>query len=98
MGPDVLNLLQPDGGNVAAGVRHQAIYLLFIVGLEIDLEKFNRVRGQSLTIGILHFLFGMATGASSVLSVDSHSSCLLIGTLIAPTMGYPIVRSWSPAR
>ena len=62
MGPDVLNLLQPDGETLQLVSDIGAIYLLFIVGLEIDLEEFNRVRSRSLTIGILHFLFGMTTG------------------------------------
>ena len=54
MGPSSLNLLQPDGETLQLVSDIGAIYLLFIVGLEIDLDEFNRVRSRSLTIGILH--------------------------------------------
>ena len=38
MGPSVLNLLQPEGETLQLVSDIGAIYLLFIVGLEIDLE------------------------------------------------------------
>ena len=101
MGPDVLNLLQPDGETLQLVSDIGAIYLLFIVGLEIDLEEFNRVRSRSLTIGILHFLFGMATGGLiGFVCGFPLVPCLLIGTLSAShtPLGYPIVRSYGAQR
>ena len=101
MGPSVLNLLQPDGETLQLVSDIGAIYLLFIVGLEIDLEEFNRVRSRSLTIGVLHFVGGMATGgAIGALLGYPLVPCLLIGTLIAThtPLGYPIVRSYGAQR
>ena len=101
MGPSVLNLLQPEGETLQLVSDIGAIYLLFIVGLEIDLEEFNRVRSRSLTIGVLHFVGGMATGgAIGALLGYPLVPCLLIGTLIAThtPLGYPIVRSYGAQR
>ena len=101
VGPDVLNLLQPDGETLQLLSDIGAIYLLFIVGLEIDLEEFNRVRSRSLTIGSLQFLSGMATGGVIGLIFGYPLvPCLLIGTLIAThtPLGYPIVRSYGAQR
>ena len=101
MGPSALNLLQPDGETLQLVSDIGAIYLLFIVGLEIDLDEFNRVRSRSLTIGILHFVGGMATGgAIGLLLGYPLVPCLLIGSLIAThtPLGYPIVRSYGAQR
>ena len=101
MGPSVLNLLQPEGETLQLVSDIGAIYLLFIVGLEIDLEEFNRVRSRSLTIGVLHFVGGIATGgAIGALLGYPLVPCLLIGTLIAThtPLGYPIVRSYGAQR
>lgn len=101
VGPSVLNLLQPEGETLQLVSDIGAIYLLFIVGLEIDLEEFNRVRNRSLTIGVLHFIGGMATGAAIGLLLGYPLvPCLLIGTLIAThtPLGYPIVRSYGAQR
>ena len=101
MGPSALNLLQPDGETLQLVSDIGAIYLLFIVGLEIDLDEFNRVRSRSLTIGILHFAGGMATGgAIGLLLGYPLVPCLLIGSLIAThtPLGYPIVRSYGAQR
>ncbi len=101
VGPSVLNLLQPDGETLQLVSDIGAIYLLFIVGLEIDLEEFNRVRSRSLTVGVLHFVGGMTTGGLIGLLLGYPLvPCLLIGTLIAThtPLGYPIVRSYGAQR
>ena len=54
VGPSVLNLLRPESETLQLASDIGAIYLLFIVGLEIDLEEFNRVRSRSLIIGVPH--------------------------------------------
>jgi Kef-type K+ transport system membrane component KefB len=101
VGPSVLNLLRPESETLQLASDIGAIYLLFIVGLEIDLEEFNRVRSRSLIIGVLHFVGGMATGgAIGFLLGYPLVPCLLIGTLIAThtPLGYPIVRSYGAQR
>jgi len=37
-------------------------YLLFTIGLEIDLEEFNRVKQRSMRFGMLVFFLGVGTG------------------------------------
>jgi Kef-type K+ transport system membrane component KefB/nucleotide-binding universal stress UspA family protein len=101
VGPNLLNWLQPGGETVNLFSDIGAIYLLFIVGLEIDLDEFNRVKSRSLTLGILHFLFGMATGTGiGILFGFPLVPSILMGTLIAThtPLGYPIVRSYGAQR
>jgi Kef-type K+ transport system membrane component KefB len=101
VGPNLLNWLQPGGETVNLFSDIGAIYLLFIVGLEIDLDEFNRVKNRSLTLGILHFLFGMATGTGiGILFGFPLVPSILMGTLIAThtPLGYPIVRSYGAQR
>ncbi len=101
VGPNILNWLQPGGETVNLFSDIGAIYLLFIVGLEIDLDEFNRVKTRSLTLGILHFLFGMATGTGiGILFGFPLVPSILVGTLIAThtPLGYPIVRSYGAQR
>ncbi|MBL6797785.1 MAG: cation:proton antiporter [Synechococcus sp. BS307-5m-G39] len=101
VGPNALNWLQPNGETITLFSDIGAIYLLFIVGLEIDLDEFNRVKSRSLTLGVLHFLFGMATGISiGLLFKFPMVSSILIGTLIAThtPLGYPIIRSYGAQR
>ncbi|QNG26398.1 cation:proton antiporter [Synechococcus sp. HK01-R] len=101
VGPNALNWLQPNGETITLFSDIGAIYLLFIVGLEIDLDEFNRVKSRSLTLGVLHFLFGMATGISIGLLFNFPMvPSILIGTLIAThtPLGYPIIRSYGAQR
>jgi Kef-type K+ transport system membrane component KefB/nucleotide-binding universal stress UspA family protein len=101
VGPNALNWLQPNGETITLFSDIGAIYLLFIVGLEIDLDEFNRVKSRSLMLGVLHFLFGMATGISIGLLFNFPMvPSILIGTLIAThtPLGYPIIRSYGAQR
>ena len=48
VGPHVLQWLQPEGETIRLLSDIGAIYLLFTVGLEIDLEEFQRVRNPTM--------------------------------------------------
>ena len=78
-----------------------AIYLLFTVGLEIDLEEFNRVKRRSVTFGALIFVLGVGTGfgIGQIFGFPLVPS-LLLGALMAThtPLGYPIVRSYGAQR
>ena len=100
-GPHVLGWLQPEGETISLLSDIGAIYLLFTVGLEIDLEEFQRVRNRSMAFGLLSFGLGAATGiAIGWLFGFPLVPCLLMGALMAShtPLGYPIVRSYGAQR
>lgn len=100
-GPHLLGWIQPEGETISLLSDIGAIYLLFTVGLEIDLEEFQRVRNRSMAFGLLSFGLGAATGiAIGLLFSFPLVPCLLLGALMAShtPLGYPIVRSYGAQR
>ena len=96
-GPYGLHWLEPQGETIRLLSDIGAIYLLFTVGLEIDLEEFNRVRNRSVSFGMLTFSLGVGTGVGiGLLFGFPLVPCLLMGALMAShtPLGYPIVRSY----
>lgn len=71
------------------------IYLMFVAGLEVDLQQFRRTRNRSLTFGSTTFLIPLIAG-----TVVGHlfgfgwNAAILIGSLLAShtLLAYPIVR------
>ena len=101
VGPHVLGWLQPEGETISLLSDIGAIYLLFTVGLEIDLEEFKRVKNRSMLFGTATFVLGAATGiAIGLLFSFPLVPCLLMGALMAShtPLGYPIVRSYGAQR
>ena len=97
VGPHALNWVDASSEVVRLLSDLGAVYLLFTMGLEIDLDEFNRVKSRSLFFGFLTLLIGVATGVSiGILYSFSSVSCLLLGALMAThtPLGYPIVRSY----
>ncbi len=70
------------------------IYLMFVIGLEIDLAKFHKTRNRSLGLGLLIFVSSLAGGllVGRLLGFDWNTA-LLMGAVFAPhtLLGYPIV-------
>ena len=101
VGPHSLQWLDAQGETITLLSDIGAIYLLFTVGLEIDLEEFNRVKNRSVGFGLLVFAFGVATGVGiGQLFGFSLVPSLLLGALMAThtPLGYPIVRSYGAQR
>ena len=97
VGPHALNWVDSSSETVRLLSDLGAVYLLFTMGLEIDLEEFNRVKRRSFIYGLLILLIGVGTGVSIGLMAGFASvSCLLLGALMAThtPLGYPIVRSY----
>ena len=97
VGPHALQWVETDSETVRLLSDLGAVYLLFTMGLEIDLEEFNRVKRRSFIYGLLILLIGVGTGVSIGLMAGFASvSCLLLGALMAThtPLGYPIVRSY----
>lgn len=70
------------------------VYLMFVIGLEIDLEKFHKTRNRSMVLGGLIFstsvIAGILVGRWFGLGWEP---ALLMGSLVAPQtlLAYPIV-------
>ena len=101
VGPHVLHWIDAKSETITLLSDIGAIYLLFTVGLEIDLEEFNRVKRRSVTFGALIFVLGVGTGfgIGQIFGFPLVPS-LLLGALMAThtPLGYPIVRSYGAQR
>ncbi len=101
VGPHVLHWIDAKSETITLLSDIGAIYLLFTVGLEIDLEEFNRVKRRSMTFGALIFVLGVGTGfgIGQIFGFPLVPS-LLLGALMAThtPLGYPIVRSYGAQR
>ena len=56
LGPDGLGLLSPEAETMKLLSDIGKIYLMFVAGLEIDLEDFRKNKNRSLGFGIATFL------------------------------------------
>jgi Kef-type K+ transport system membrane component KefB len=94
VGPGMLGLIERDG---AVGVLGTVglLYLMFLAGLELDLDEFSHYRRDSLRFGVLTFVVPMALGIAtaatlgfSVLAAILIASCWASHTLLT----YPVFR------
>ncbi|MBC6423062.1 MAG: cation:proton antiporter [Hormoscilla sp. SP5CHS1] len=94
LGPDGLGFLDPKSEMMKLLSDAGKIYLMFVAGMEIDLEEFRKKKNRSLAFGIATFLlpliFGTLVGQMFGFGLNSS---ILIGSLIAShtLLGYPIV-------
>ncbi|MBO1351280.1 MAG: cation:proton antiporter [Hormoscilla sp. GUM202] len=94
LGPDGLGFLEPKSEMMKLLSDAGKIYLMFVAGMEIDLEEFRKKKNRSLTFGIATFLLPLICGTlvGQMFGFGLNSS-ILIGSLIAShtLLGYPIV-------
>lgn len=93
IGPHVLNLLSPEYTIETLAIAG-LVYLMFSVGLEIDLRQFKRVRNQAIVFGAFTFAFPMATGVLLGWWLGySWGSAFLLGAVIAShaLINYPLL-------
>lgn len=94
LGPDGLGFLEPESEIMKLLSDIGKIYLMFVAGLEIDLEDFRKKKNRSLGFGVATFviplLFG--TGVGQLFGMGWNAS-ILVGSLLAShtLLGYPIV-------
>lgn len=93
VGPSVLGLLERDSTIELLGTVG-LLYLMFMAGLSIDLNRFEKLRNRSIGFGIISYLFP-AIGAYylGVLFFDySVSTSLLMGAIVGShtLLAYPI--------
>lgn len=94
LGPDGLNILNSDAETMKLFSDVGKIYLMFVAGLEIDLQDFYRNRDRSLTFGFFTFIIPMITGIGVGLAFNmGMNASVLLGSLMAShtLLGYPIV-------
>jgi len=93
VGPEVLNFLHRDETMTLLGTVG-LIYLIFLAGLQLDLNKFIEYKYQSLSFGFLTFSipFAIGVGAGFLLGYSLFTSLLLASLFASHTLvAYPII-------
>lgn len=94
IGPHGLNLVLRDSSIILSGTAG-LLYIMFLSGLEIDIDDFRRNSGRSLVFGLYTFLIPMAVGIPGgyyILGFSLPSSILLAALFASQTLiAYPIV-------
>ncbi|MGF1478997.1 MAG: cation:proton antiporter [Cyanophyceae cyanobacterium] len=94
-GPSGLNWLHPNSESMKLLADIGKIYLMFVAGLEIDLEQFRRTKNRSFGFGLATFAVPLLTGilVGRLFEFDWNAS-VLIGSLLAShtLLAYPIVK------
>ena len=94
LGQNGLKFLDSDSETVKLLSDIGKVYLMFVAGLEIDLEQFRKTKNRSIVFGILTFLvpliFGILVGRFFNFGWNAS---VLIGSLLAShtLLAYPIV-------
>lgn len=95
LGGDGLQILTADDEAMKLLTEIGKIYLMFVAGLEIDLEQFRQTRNRSLTFGFATFIVPLIAGivVGRAFGYGLNTS-VLIGSLLAShtLLGYPIVQ------
>lgn len=92
VGPHGIGLLARDDTIVLLGTVG-LLYLMLIVGLELDLHEFQRFRNQSILFGTLSFLIPGILGAAMALAMGYRpASALLVASAFSShtLLAYPI--------
>ncbi|MDM9385495.1 cation:proton antiporter [Chlorogloeopsis sp. ULAP01] len=94
LGQNGLNLLNSESETIKLLSEIGKVYLMFVAGLEIDLEQFRKTRNRSIGFGTLTFLVPLITGIIiGRLFNFGWNASVLIGSLLAShtLLAYPIV-------
>ncbi|MCW5899929.1 MAG: cation:proton antiporter [Flavobacteriales bacterium] len=93
IGPNGLNLMLRDASIVLFGTVG-LLYIMFLAGLEIDMQEFKKNKYRSIVFGLFTFLIPMGIGAAVsfyVLGYPMNSSILLASMFASHTLiAYPI--------
>ncbi|OKH55911.1 sodium:proton antiporter [Calothrix sp. HK-06] len=94
LGDSGLKFLNPESETIKLLSEIGKIYLMFVAGLEIDLEQFRKTRNRSIGFGFLTFIVPMIAGiAIGRIFNFGWNTSVLIGSLLAShtLLAYPIV-------
>ncbi|WP_017315539.1 cation:proton antiporter domain-containing protein [Mastigocladopsis repens] len=94
LGPHGWNLLQTESPMMNLLSDIGLVYLMFVAGIEIDIQQFRRTKNQSLGFGSLTFLVPLMVGTfvGRIFGFEWNSA-ILIGSLFAShtLLAYPII-------
>lgn len=94
LGPDGLGLFQKESETIRLLSDIGLVYLMFVAGLEVDIEQFRRTKHRSAGFGTFTFLIPLIFGTivGRLFGFDWNPS-ILIGSLFAShtLLAYPIV-------
>ncbi|KST67480.1 cation:proton antiporter [Mastigocoleus testarum] len=94
LGPDGLGLLNTDSETMKLLSDIGKIYLMFVAGLEIDLENFRKTKERSLGFGVATFIIPLIFGVILGKTFNfGWNTSILIGSLLAShtLLAFPIV-------
>jgi Kef-type K+ transport system membrane component KefB len=94
LGPHVLAIVDSDDAVLGLFTVVGRVFLMFIVGLEIDMRVFQATRRRSMGFGAATFLLPLLGGmAAARLFEFSWNASVLVGSLLAShtLLGFPIV-------
>ncbi|MCA1802445.1 MAG: cation:proton antiporter [Rhodothermaceae bacterium] len=93
VGPSAMGLLERDSTMILLGTVG-LLYLMFMAGLSIDLNKFEKLRNRSILFGLFSFFIpqGLAVAAGLYLLDYSLFTSLLLGSIVGShtLLAYPI--------
>jgi Kef-type K+ transport system membrane component KefB/mannitol/fructose-specific phosphotransferase system IIA component (Ntr-type) len=93
VGPSMLGLLERDDTINLLGTVG-LLYLMFMAGLSIDLNRFEKLRNRSIGFGFLSFSLPLAGAVATGLYLLDYSmaTSLLLGSIVGshPLLAYPI--------
>lgn len=95
LGPHGLNLLEPTSETMKLFSDIGKVYLLFVAGLEIDLEQFHKNKHRSLAFGLATFLVPLLTGMLVAFAFGfGPNAAILMGSILSShtPIGYPIIQ------
>jgi Kef-type K+ transport system membrane component KefB len=94
LGPNVLHVVSAKSETMELLSDIGLVYLMFVAGLEIDLEQFNKVKDRAATFGGFTFLFPLIMGVlvGRLFGFGWNASVLLGSIFSSHTLlAYPIV-------
>jgi Kef-type K+ transport system membrane component KefB/nucleotide-binding universal stress UspA family protein len=94
LGPSGWNVFQPDSPTINLLSDIGLVYLMFVAGLEVDLEQFRRQKSRSIGFGSFTFFIPLASGTliGHIFGFNGNAS-ILIGSLLASytLLAYPLI-------
>ena len=95
LGPHGLGWLKAESETVKLLSDIGKVYLMFVAGLEIDMQAFRKTRNRSLAFGLLTFAIPLITGTALGLGLNmGWNAAILLGSLLAShtLLAYPLLQ------
>jgi Kef-type K+ transport system membrane component KefB len=95
LGPHGLGWLKAESETVKLLSDIGKVYLMFVAGLEIDMQAFRKTRNRSLAFGLLTFAIPLITGTALGLGLNmGWNAAIVLGSLLAShtLLAYPLLQ------